>query len=254
MTNSELEAKLRQYYEKMPTAPAPASLSNLLQREMDGSTRRKRLTFRQFLSMQIRFIGWKVWAAQGGALLAICATLAHLFGQEYWREPAMVARLLFCLAVLTAMAAPPFLYRSVRYKMQEVEAAARFSSAQQLLARLIIIGAGDGVLLGGMLLTAAATSGLQLGSAALSVGLPFLLASGGCLYLLGHVSPRHFLAGSMGLCGALLTGALMARRQFSFSNVPAVGWIVICALLAAFCIWQLHGVLHRRDYAEMQVA
>ena len=166
----------------------------------------------------------------------------------------MVARLLFCLAVLTAMAAPPFLYRSVRYKMQEVEAAARFSSAQQLLARLIIIGVGDGVLLGGMLLTAAATSGLRLGSAALSVSLPFLLASGGCLYLLGHVSPRYFLAGSMGLCGALLMGALLARRQFSFSNIPAAGWIAICALLAAFCVWQLHGLLHRRDYAEMQVA
>ena len=254
MTNSELEAKLRQYYEKMPADPAPASLVQLVQREMDGRTRRKRLSFRQFLSVQIRFIGWKVWAAQGGALLAICGTLSRLFGQEYWREPFMVARLLFCLAVLTVMAAPPFLYRSVRYKMQEVEAAARFSCAQQLLARLIIIGAGDGVLLGGMLLTAAATSGLRLGSAALSVSLPFLLASGVCIYLLGHVPLRHFLAGSMGLCGALLTGALLARRQFSLSNVPMVGWIMICMLLAVFCIWQLHELLHRRDYAEMQVA
>lgn len=254
MTNSELEAKLRQFYEKTPAAPASASLVQLVQREMDGRTRRKLLSFRQFLSVQIRFIGWKVWAVQGGALLAICGILSRLFGQEYWREPAMVARLLFCLAVLTAMAAPPFLYRSVRYKMQEVEAAARFSSAQQLLARLIIIGAGDGVLLGGMLLTAAATSGLRLGSAALSVGLPFLLASGGCLYLLGHVSPRHFLAGSMGLCGALLTGALMARRQFLLPNIPAVGWIAICALLAVFCIWQLCGLMHHRDYAELQVA
>ena len=213
----------------------------------EAYSRRQRLSFPQFLSMQIRFIGLKVWAVQGASLLAVCWLLSQLFGQGYWKG------LLACLSLLTFMTAPPFLYRSIRYRMQEVEAAARFSSVRLLMARLIIIGIGDATLLSGVLLTAAAKTALLPSSSVVSVAFPFLLASSGCLYLLGHVCPRQFLAGSMGLCSFLLMVLSLAQRHFHLFFRLSPGWIAVCALLIAFCCHQFHHLLHNCAYAEMQV-
>lgn len=254
MTNKDLETQLRQAYQRADVEVRSSSMSEaILLARQEAYSRRQRLSFPQFLSMQIRFIGWKVWAVQGASLLAVCWLLSHLFGQGYWKDPQSVAGLLVCLSLLTFMTAPPFLYRSIRYRMQEVEAAARFSSVRLLMARLIIIGIGDATLLSGILLTAAAKTTLQTGSAALSVGFPFLLASSGCLYLLGHVCPRQFLAGSMGLCGFLLMVLSLAHRHFHLFFRLSPGWIGVCALLIAFCCHQFHYLLHNCAYAEMQV-
>ena len=136
---------------------------------------------------------------------------------------------------------------------QEVEAAARFSSVRLLMARLIIIGIGDATLLSGILLTAAVKTALLPSSSVVSVAFPFLLASSGCLYLLGHVCPRQFLAGSMGLCGFLLMVLSLAQRHFHLFFRLSPGWIAVCALLIAFCCHQFHYLLHNCAYAEMQV-
>lgn len=254
MTNQSLEIQLRQACQGAAVEVRSSSLSAaVLLARKEVSSRRQRLSFPQFLSMQIRFIGWKVWAAQGASLLAVCGLLSRLFGQGYWKDPQSVAGLLVCLSLLTIMTAPPFLYRSIRYRMQEVEAAARFSSVRLLMARLIIIGIGDAALLSGILLTAAVKSTLQAGSAVVSILFPFLLASSGCLYLLGHVRPRRFLAGSMGLCGFLLVGLSLAHRHSHLFFRLSPGWIGVCALLIAFCCHQFHHLRCRCAYAEMQV-
>lgn len=254
MTNNDLETQLRQAYQGADVEVRSSSMSAaVLLARKEAYFRRQRLSFPQFLSMQIRFIGWKVWAVQGASLLAVCWLLSHLFGRGYWKDPQSVAGLLVCLSLFTLMTAPPFLYRSVRYRMQEVEAAARFSSVRLLVARLIIIGIGDATLLSGILLTAAAKTTLQAGSAALSVGFPFLLASSGCLYLLGHVCPRQFLAGSMGLCGFLLMVLSLAHRHFHLFFRLSPGWIGVCTLLIVFCCHQFHHLLYHCAYAEMQV-
>ena len=257
MTKKDLEIQLRQYYRGADAEESPSALAAVLLagKEASGRGRRERISFPQFLALQLRFIGWKVWAVQGGILLLLCGLLSRLFGRGYWKDPQSVAGLLFCLSVLIFMMAPPFLYRSVRYRMQEVEAAARFSSARLLMARLIIIGIGDAAMLSGILLTAAVKTALQPSSAVVSVAFPFLLASSGCLYLLGHVSPRQFLGGSMGLCGFLLVGLSLAHRHFHFFPALALspGWVGVCALLIAFCGHQFQYLLHHCAYAEMQI-
>lgn len=254
MTNKDFETQLHQACQGADVEVRSSSMSAaaLLARK-EAYSRRQRLSFPQFLSMQIRFIGWKVWAVQGASLLAVCWLLSDLFGQEYWKDPQSVAELLVCLSLLTFMTAPPFLYRSIRYRMQEVEAAARFSSVRLLVARLIIIGIGDAALLSGILLTAAAKTALQTGSAVIAIIFPFLLASSGCLYLLGHVCPRQFLAGSMGLCGFLFVGLSQAHRHFHLFFRLSPGWIGVCILLIALCCHQFHHILHHCAYAEMQV-
>lgn len=256
MTNQDLETQLRQAYQGADTEVRSFSMAEaILLARKEACSRLQRLSFPQFLTMQIRFIGWKVWAVQAACLLTVCGLLYNLFGQGYWKDPQSVAGLLVCLSLLTFMTAPPFLYRSIRYRMQEVEAAARFSSVRLLMARLIIIGIGDATLLSGILLTAAVKTALQPSSAVVSIIFPFLLASSGCLYLLGHVCPRQFLGGSMGLCGFLLMVLSLAHRHFHFFTVPSLspGWIGICTMLIVFCCHQFHYLLHNCAYAEMQV-
>lgn len=254
MTNNDLETRLHQAYQGADVEVRSSSMSaTVLLARKEAYSRLQRLSFPQFLSMQIRFIGWKVWAAQGTFLLAVCRLLSHLFGQGYWKDPQSVAGLLVCLSLLTFLTAPPFLYRSIRYRMQEVEAATRFSSVRLLMSRLIIIGIGDAALLSGILLTAAVKTALQPSSAVVSILFPFLLASSGCLYLLGHVCPRQFLAGSMGLCGFLLMVLSLAHRHFHLFFRLSPGWIGVCTLLIVFCCHQFHHLLYHYAYAEMQV-
>lgn len=257
MTNKDLEARLRQCYHEADDAVRPASVSAvvlLAGKQANRRFRQRRISFTRFLFLQIRFLGWKIWAVQGALLLVACGWMSSLFGQGYWKKPQTVEGLLFCLSVLVFMTAPPFLYRSVRYGMQEVEGAARFSSLRLLMARLIIIGVGDAVLLIGILLVAMVKTTLQPGSAVLSVGLPFLLASSGGLYLLGHVSPRQFLAGSTALCGLLMMGAALGERDLFQLLTLSPGWVGVCVLLAAFCGHQVHHLLHHCAFAEMQIA
>ena len=123
MTNNDLETRLHQAYQGADVEVRSSSMSEtILLARKEAYYRRQRLSFPQFLSMQIRFIGWKVWAVQAAYLLTVCGLLSHLLGQGYWKDPQSVAGLLVCLSLFTFMAAPPFLYRSIRYRMQEVEA------------------------------------------------------------------------------------------------------------------------------------
>lgn len=147
--NRDVKTQLRQYYQQADmTAPeAAVSAAALLARQETRKRKnRQRITFMQFLRMQVRFVGWKVWTIQGAALIMICWMMVRLYGEGYWTNPQSVASVLGSLSVLVFMTIPPFLYRSNRYGMQEVEAATRFSSSRLLLARFIIVGAGDAAL------------------------------------------------------------------------------------------------------------
>lgn len=257
MKNRDVKTQLRQYYQQADmTAPeAAVSAAALLARQETRKRKnRQRITFMQFLRMQVRFVGWKVWTIQGAALIMICWMMVRLYGQGYWTNPQSVASMLGSLSVLVFMTIPPFLYRSNRYGMQEVEAATRFSSARLLLARFIIVGAGDAALLSGILLTVALGFALRADAALVSVMLPFLLAASGSLYLLAHTAPQTCLWGSMGLCGALLLGIFVGNRHLQFRGNFSFAWICLCAVLAAFCCYQLHSLLHNSAYTEMQIA
>lgn len=252
MTSNDFEARLRQSFLRETGKPAPDLLA-MARDTASARSGRKRIRFGRFLAAQIRFIGWKVWAVQGTALLALCRCLRQLLGNGYWSSPQSAAGLLLCLSVLVFMTIPPFLCRSSRCRMQEVESAAYFSSARLLGARLLIIGLGDISLLSGILLTAAASTSLEPGTAVLSVWFPFLLASSVCLYLLGHVPPRLFLAGSMGMGAAMLLGFALANRRFPFLPSLTPGWIGASSLLLLFCIHQLHQLLRSSTYTQMQL-
>ncbi len=215
--------------------------------------KRERISFLCFLLKQMKYGGWKIWGIQG-ILLGVTGGMVSRF-DAYLRTPQNMAKLLLCLSVLVFMTALPFLYRPVRWRMQEVEAATRFSSVKLLTAKLAVIGIGDGLMLGGIFFTALIKTPLRAESAILYLCFPFLLAGGGCLFMLGHFTPGHFLAGSMGLCFAMVFvfSALPGHSGFLCQPSLSAGWTLVCGLLAVFCFRQFVYLVYRSPYTEIQV-
>lgn len=257
MRNEILEKELRQSLRQFPVAINKEQFARtltLVQEEACLKQRRARISFTCFLWKQIKFIGFKIWMVQGIFLFFINRILSRLY--ERLVNPQNMAKLLFSLSVLVCMSVLPFLYRSVRYQMQEVEAATRFSCTKLLLARLIVIGIGDLTILSGIFLTTMVQTVLPADSTFLYLCFPFLLAGSGCLFMLEHFAPRQFLMGSFLFCTilALVFCVIPEQYGFCFQQSFSAVWSAICSLLLICCIRQVRRIILNSVYVEIQVA
>lgn len=253
MKNKDFRQALSRSLHQPPATEKYAAFQNtvfLAKKEAARRQRRTHISFAGFLAMQVKFIGWKIWGIQGASLLVICGILSRLF--DGWVSPLSAVKLLLCLSVLVFSTALPFICRSNRYRMQEIEAASRFSSGALLTAKLTVIGIGDLGMLGGIFLTALIKSSIGAGSALLYVSLPFLLSCCGCLYLLGHFTPKWVLAGSTGFSALLVLS--FAALPSRFIPPLSILWIGICFGLIVLCGYQFRYLLCRSSYTEMQIA
>lgn len=228
---------------------------SLLAKERYQHDKRERLSFTRFLSMQIRFIGWKIWAMQGAMLIAVSFFLAASMGEYFLDNPRFVALLLCGLSILVIMTALPFIQRALHYRMNEIEAATYFSSVKLLMAKLLIIGIGDVSMLSCILCFVIFKTSLPTQSAILYLLLPFLLASCGLLYLLGHVPAKRFAAGSIVVCAVLIAAFILLAElyPFFFEQAFSIGWAAICIALVVYCVCQFRRIIARSSYAEMQL-
>ena len=250
------EQQLRQSLHRLPSAASESHLHAtilLARRESCQKQRRRRISPIRFLGKQLSFIGWKVWIVQAIFLLSVYGVFPVFY--DHLTNSLRLAKPLFILSVAVFMTTLPMLYRSVRYRMQEIEAAARFSSVTLLLARLIVIGIGDIALLGGIFLFTLAKTSLPTDSAVFYLCFPFLLAGSGCLFMLGHFPPGKFLAGSLLFCSALILAFSVLPGQRAFRHLPSLpaARFILCALLAAFCAKQLLYIIRNSSYEEMQL-
>lgn len=253
-TNREQE--LRQALHQMPSLTNDAHLhATVLLAEKEACLRqqRRRIPFSRFLVKQIGFTWRNLWILQGIFLMILRILLARFYRDAIM--PLHLIKILACLSILILISALPLLYRSVRYRMQEIEAASRFSGVRLLLARLIVIGIGDACLLAGIFITTVLKTILPAGSVAFFLCFPFLLAGGGCLYLLGHYPPKQFFAGSLLLCAFLAVMISVLPGQYLELCQPplAVTQILLCALLLAFCARQIRYLIRIPSYEEMQL-
>ncbi|MDE6603239.1 MAG: hypothetical protein K2K90_14020 [Lachnospiraceae bacterium] len=248
--------KLKQSLHQIPSVTDDSHLQAtilLARREACRKQNRKRISFTCFLRKQLPWIGWKLWSMQGIFLLSAYGLLAS--SSDYLRSPLRLAKLLFCLSVAVFMTALPLLYRPVRYQMHEIEATARFSSVKLLLAKLIAIGIGDVSLLTGIFFTALAKTSLSADGAVIYLSVPFLLTCSGCLFMLGHFPPRRFLVGSTLFCSVLILAASFLPGQYTLLFHPSFSAVQIplCALLSAFCAYQLRYIIKTSSYEELQL-
>lgn len=257
MEKEALENELRQILREAPALPNESHLARTLllaEREAKQRQNRSHISFARFLQKQIAYIGWKVWGMQGIFLLLAVGLFSDF--SNYLVSPLRLAKLLFCLSVAVLMTALPLLYRCVRCRMQEIEAATRFSSVKLLLAKLIVVGIGDLVLLFGIFLTAAVKTSLPAGSIVFYLVFPFLLSGSGCLFLLRRLSSRAFFTGSLALGASLIVlfSVLPERCALYLQSVSPAVWMTVCALLFACCAVQIRDVVRTSSYTETQLA
>lgn len=216
---------------------------------------RRRIGFTAFLKRQVHFIGWKIWLLQGGFLLLLYCLFMHSVSDFSVGNIRYTAYFLCCLSVLVILSAAPAFYRCVRYAMYEIELVSRFSIIKLLLAKILVIGIGDIVLLAALLWITVFSTNMLAGSALLYILLPGLVSGAGFLYLLGHVPAERLQTGSIGL-GGILFFIFFLLKEFCplfFIQTFSVGWAAVCLTLLFICGWQFHYLLHDSAYAKVQI-
>lgn len=220
---------------------------------LDKKQERGRIKFSAFLKRQLRFMGWHIRLVQSAALLLLCVLFQSVLEGLWKGSIQSMAFFLCCLSVLVLLSAVPMVHRSFQYKMHEIEMSTRFSAVKLLLAKLLVIGIENVVLLSMILLLTLRNTSLQMGSALLYLLLPYFMAGSGFLYLLGH-TPADKLEGYSAGMGCLLFGGFTLLNRFHadfFRQTFSVGWAVVCLLLLLFCIRQLRYLMRCSAYAEI---
>lgn len=220
---------------------------------LEEKRKRRRINYSEFLKRQLRFIGWPIWLVQGTALIILCIVFNGPLNFYLENSVHGIAFLLCCLSVLVLLSSVPMIHRSIRYKMHEIELSTRFSAVKLLIAKLLLIGIGNFVLLSVIFLLTIANTSLQTESVMLYLLLPYLAACGGFLYLLGHIPADKFEVYSAGLCCLMLTAFTILSRFHSnfFSQTFSAGWLLVCLLLVLFSIKQLRYIMYRSAYAQI---
>lgn len=225
-----------------------------VRREMLAKQSNNHITFRNFLILQIRFIAWKIWLQQG-LVLVILSFIFTSFVKANFYDKRYIAILLCNLSIVILMTSIPLIQRSIYYQMHECESASYFSTARLLMAKLLIIGIGDIIMLGGLLLITIWSTYLNIGSALLYLILPFLLALCCYLYLLGHIPAKWFSSYCIGLCSLLYLCIVLLNRfvPVFFQQNFSIGWKIVCLLFVFLCFSQLRYIIYDSEYAELQL-
>ena len=105
-------------------------------------TYRRRNHFRDLLLVQAKISGLKMWLFEM-LIAAICICIQETFRDPYFMTFRKQLFLLTCLVVSVPLLMLPFLYRSIRYQMFEVECASVFSIRTVLFSKFLVFFGGE---------------------------------------------------------------------------------------------------------------
>ena len=217
-------------------APAcdPAKLREtvrLAQKAYRGREASARIGFREFLSLQFRFIGKWVWAAQ--AALVFSVLLAVSRSPRGMDEMRFLLLILSCAAPLLAFLGFPEILKSYSHGMAEIEACTRFSMRRLMGARMLILGLADLCCLTVVLAASAAGGGMPLLRMILYLFVPFNVTCCGCLTVLDHVKNRqggYFCAAVCIFCIALFSRLSLIKKYYEAAATGIWAFLFFCSL------------------------
>ena len=170
--------------------------------------RKRTLNFGGLILRQIRYTGCQVWLWQAVLFLGIMAVYHCVFrpvGDEadlfFYRR---FRSFLSGAGLLSAWSSVPFLFRSFRWKMSEVETASRFSALYLRAAQLLIMGGGSTLMMAGTGGAVLFQSMAGIEEVALYLLLPFLILGSCILHLLRKGEPDLLLRNCSGAGAALM--------------------------------------------------
>ena len=215
---------------------------------------RERIRYPAFLLRQVRFVGATVWLLQG--FLLLCAF--WLFGLGDMGNvsnlaPRHLPVLLGCFAVFIAMTSIPFIGRSAQYRMLETEMATRISIPKLLLTRIFIIGIGNVLLLTVSFLLASTKAEFGVGSVALFLLLPYLIACCGCLFIqaYAHVGYQGFVSTAFCFSLTTLLFVLYKTAPVVYEQAFAPIWGALCVLCVVILIVGIYRLLDKASSLDL---
>ena len=104
---------------------------------------RNKNKFRDLLLCQLKFCGIKMWTFE--LLIAIITSLIlrNLLADPYFMTTRKLVFFVVCFAIAVPMMLLPFLYRSIRYQMFEMESVSVFSIKTVLFSKFLLFFGGE---------------------------------------------------------------------------------------------------------------
>lgn len=191
----------------------------------------RRIGTLELIAGQLRFVARPIWTMQAAVLLVMGYALHMAAVSDHAARH--VPAFLSLTAVLFAMTLLPFYGRARRYKMRELESAARISYARLILAKLCAVGAGDAVCLSAVTALSLGTLTEPLHAVLVYTVLPFLLTCSGSLFLLNRLREEYgvFVSAGLGMGIGVTYWELAVRNHGLLKRVPMACAAAACALL-----------------------
>lgn len=147
---------------------------------------RKRIEFKEFLKMQIKFLGKEIWLIQGVFMIIIFLSLKSIFKELLYTANygEGVIYLIFNISLLTGLSNIFFLIKSYKANMYELENSTYMSMSKILFSRFLIIGIGNIVTFIGIFYEIVINGGMTFYIALSLLIFPYLLISCGNNYLI----------------------------------------------------------------------
>lgn len=215
--NKKLKSEIKKAFE----APAPDAERKVL---FFNSLPRRRISMREFVFTQVAFIRKSAWVIS--ALLLFPALLGAYLSSEntIWEVSAFVP--------FIAMVAITESMKSSIYEMKELEMAARFSLTNVVLARLLVLGVFDLIILVCLIPICYANNTFHLVQVAVYLFAPYFLTATISLWISRRFRHKEVLYGCM--CVATIISVLyMLLHLFAafIFTISTIHWWLIFMLL-----------------------
>ena len=220
------------------------------------SKRRETITVLQLVLRLMKYTALKIWIFQAGCLILMCQLMFNIYFDYVAINTYTVAGMLVQYSIIIPFVSFPLLYKSVRYRMQEIEMGVHFSYSVQIIVKLAIIGIGDICMILSGIIVGMIRLDMDFSKAVLYGMIPFLFTSSVIIFITTHTS---FNNGIALLAFIYATAALFIERlahaypevfEQSFNLVE----FIICIILLFSIVLQIKLLVKNNKCAELQLS
>lgn len=195
---------------------------------------RSKNKFCDLLLCQLKFCGIKMWTCELLLAIATSLLLKSLLSDPYFMTTRKLVFFIMSFAIAVPMMLLPFLYRSIRYQMFEMESASVFSIKAVLFSKFLLFFGGEVLLVTCVLLVLWNTTSITVTELAGCILIPFLLANDGFLLLLKKIKSEKLCQSFLGFGIALIIIIVVSFRStetFLWTRMTPVTVVSILGLM-----------------------
>lgn len=222
-----LRKELKDLYQVNVSEKHLNQTSLLAQRIYRDTRKMNPISFSNFMYRQIKHVGLPIWIFQAVVLFLTLLLFGILFQEPIYTDNPI---LLSMLSIFTAMTSIPFLGRSIKYKMFEIEMVTSMSLGKLTLCRLLIIGIGDAAALFILMGLSVSQLNIAITNLLIYIIMPFLLTCYGCMFIFNRMGGMNNISLSTLFCFLLMI--LIQKVYIQIPLMPANLIVGVCSIVS----------------------